>query len=95
MTHSLRDKEVRPWKQRKGAKGNLGEVAYRVSPTQAEKARDYGSMIKDFKFLLSIQKFRDHDLQGPWNFQQTKQVLSVIRTGPGARQIWGMVEEAN
>lgn len=41
---------------------NLGEIVYRVYPAKAEKARDHGSMIKDLKFLLSIQKFRDHDL---------------------------------
>lgn len=45
--------------------------------------------------MLSVQKSTDTDLNHPSYFPKMKGILTVIRIGTGAQQIWGMVEEAN
>lgn len=50
---------------------------------QIERAKHYGKRIKNMKYLLSIQKFADKDVDDPRNFPYAKRVFTVIRIGWG------------
>lgn len=63
----------------------LGEDICHIFPVRVEGNRNYGNRIKQLKYLLFIRKYGDKD---------QKKNFMIIRTGLGARQTWGMVEEA-
>lgn len=51
-----------------------------VSSRQAEREKHYRNLIKDLKYLLSVQKFRDKDLEDPRYILDVKRILSFHGT---------------
>lgn len=68
---------------------------HRVSVEQAEKALALAKKSKDLKYLLNFKMINGKDVKNPRNFPKAKRILTVIRSSSGARQIWGIPQEAN
>lgn len=85
-----RGKEAHQWKlRRKGVGLNYHTTpekdVCRVTPSQVERAKNYGDRIHAVKHLLAMQKLGDNDIEDPRNFPEDQRVLTVIRTGSGSR----------
>lgn len=91
-------KEAHQWKlRRKGVGLNYHTTpekdVCRVTPSQVERANNYGDRIHAVKHLLAMQKLGDKDTEDLRNFPGVHRVLTVIRTGSGSRDTWEMVKE--
>lgn len=52
--------------------------------TRRNALKTIGSELRNLKYLLSVQKSRDTDLEHPSYFPKVKGFLTVIRIGRGA-----------
>lgn len=68
---------------------------YRVTKEQKEKAAVQCRKIKDFKSLIKMKVVNGINAENQKIFPKAKRILTVVRSGVEAQQIWAITEEAN
>lgn len=72
-----------------------GEDVCRISREQVERVFAQTRCPKDLNCLRNFRQVNGKDIEIPGNFLRVKRLLTVVRSGQGTGQIWGMIEESN